>query len=419
MARRYTSDEAVEIMLKNHLKPLTPYSNTQTPWKSKCLICKKEVQPRLQKVLLRGHQCQYCSNHVTDSKDANKLMMANGFKPLINYPGSNKPWKSQCKKCGKVTSPSYTSVKRGIGCKFCSNRAVDSKDAERRMKERGFKVLEDFPGATADWKVQCLVCKKIFTTKFHSMKTNNGCKYCSGVAVLPNELEQRLKELKLLPLEPYVSAKTPWKCKCQICGHVVQPTWMRIKQKRGHCAYCANRRVDISEALKLMKLNNLQPLVGFPGTNKKWQCKCLKCGELVKPRFSDIRRGQGGCSNCADFGLNYSKEGYLYLISNSKYASGKIGIANTYKRNISDDRLMRHQKNGWILEEKYDFKKLSSAYDLEQEVLKWLRMNVNVPIHLSSKEMPVGGWTETFSLKLIDLSSVKKVLENKIEFKNS
>jgi ribosomal protein S27E len=407
MAIRYSQNEAVQIMLRNDLKPLEPFTNTQKPWKSKCLKCSKVVQPRLQKVLMRGHQCKFCSGHQIDGTDAKKIMLSHGFTPLTEYPGANKPWKSRCKTCGKTPSPSLTSVKKGIGCKFCSNRAVDPHDAIRAMKERGFRVLTDFPGAVAPWKVQCLNCKKIFETKFHSLKTKNRCKYCAGVVVEPRNLEKKLTELKLKPLEPYRAAKTPWKCKCLVCGHIVQPTWNRIKQNRGHCAYCAQRRIYIPDALKLLKKLKLKPLVDFPGNNKPWACRCLICGEEASPRWSDLNRGQGGCSNCADYGLNYTKPGYLYLMINNNLNSGKIGIGNTYKNTSKDDRITRHQKRGWELIKKKNFSKLKNAYSEEQRLLKWLRNDVSIPIHLSATQMPQGGWTETFDLSLIDISDIE------------
>lgn len=402
MAKKYTQQAAVAIMLKNNLKPLEPYSSTQHPWKSKCLVCNKTVEPRLQKVLSRGHQCKYCSGHIVDPINAIELLKSKGFTPKAKYPGANKPWKSQCNKCKKVFSVNYTSVKLGFGCKFCSKRAVDPKDAVAAMKLRGFKTLEDFPGATKDWKVQCTTCNKTFYTKFHSLKTRNKCKYCSGVAVDETEILRILAKLKLKPLERYKSAKTPWRCKCLKCGHTVQPTWMRIKAGRGHCAYCANRRVDIKYAAKIMRQLDLKPIVDFPGSNKPWKCICLKCKEFVSPRWSGLLRGQGGCSNCADYGLNYTKAGYIYLIEHTGYKSLKIGIGNSYKGASADDRLIRHSKKGWVLLKKYDFQKLEDAFLMEQNLLKWIRGPLNLEIFLSPKEMPHGGWTETFDSRMID-----------------
>jgi hypothetical protein len=406
MAVPITEAAAKKMFLSNSLKPLVAYVDSMTPWKSQCLICKKIVSPNYNKVRQRGHQCGYCAGNLVDPKDAVIRMKNSGFKTLIPYPGGNNPWKSQCLKCKKVTYPRYSMTIQGIGCKYCSKRAVDPKDAVVAMKRRGFKTLEPFPGATIGWSVQCLKCKKKYKTHFHSLNTLKGCKYCAGVSVEVDDLLSRLKELNLKPLEPYQSAKIPWKCRCLVCNHVVQPTWSRIKQGRGHCAYCSQRRVDLPMATKFMKSIDLEPLVEFPGGNKPWLCKCLKCKAEVTPRWSDLRSGQGGCSDCADYGLNYQKSGYIYLITNKKLQAHKIGIANSYKSRKYDDRMYSHQKQGWTLFKKMSFKTVKQASDIETAVLKWVRMDIGLPIALTGKQMPQGGHTETVDASEIDLPTI-------------
>jgi recombinational DNA repair protein (RecF pathway) len=403
MAAKITEADAKALFMKNKLEPLVSFPGTQKPWKSKCLITGKTVSPTYGKVRDFGHRCVYCSRGVIEPQEALRVMKKSGFMPLVAFPGSNKPWKSKCTKCKKTTSPTYWNVAKGTGCKYCSGRAVEPSDAVKAMKKRGLETLEPFPGATKGWSVRCLNCERQFKAVFHSLNTKNGCKYCSGVAVVESELLERLAELRLKPLEKYQSAKTPWRCKCLVCNHVVQPTWMRIKQGRGHCAYCSQRRVDIPEAMKFMKSIDLKPLIEFPGNNKPWLCKCLKCKAEVTPRWSDLRRGQGGCSNCADYGLNYQKPGYLYLITNTELKSHKIGIANSYKSRKFDDRMYQHEKRGWTLYKKLSFKTVKEASDIETKVLEWLRMEVGLSFHLTSKQMPQGGHTETVAASEIEL----------------
>ena len=411
MAARISEVQARALFIKNQLEPLEPFPGTQKPWKSKCLITGKLVSPTYGKVRDFGHRCIYCSRNLVDIDEALMLMKNSGFKTLIPFPGSNLPWKSQCKVCKKITSPTYWSVAKGVGCKFCGGRAVDPKDAVAAMKMRGFKTMEPFPGATNPWQVQCLECKKIFNTMFHSLKTTNSCKFCKGIAVAEEDLLKKLKELNLKPLEKYTTAKTPWKCKCLVCGHIVQPTWMRIKSGRGHCAYCAQRRVDIPLALKFMKTVGLKPLVDFPGSNKPWRSTCLVCSLEVSPRWSDLQRGQGGCSNCADWGLNYQKPGYLYLITHISFGAHKIGIANSYKSKKYDDRMYQHEKQGWVLYKKTNFQTVQMASDIETSVLKWLRLQVGLPSFLTPKQMPKGGHTETVDASEIELVTIWAKIE--------
>jgi hypothetical protein len=158
--------------------------------------------------------------------------------------------------------------------------------------------------------------------------------------------------------------------------------------------------------MKFMKSINLKPLVEFPGNKKPWLCKCLKCQVEVTPRWSDLRSGQGGCSNCADYGLNYQKSGYIYLITNTELNSHKIGIANGYKSRKFDDRMYQHEQRGWTLYKKLIFKTVKEASDIETKVLKWLRMEVGLPFPLTSKQMPQGGHTETVAASEIELVTI-------------
>lgn len=412
MAKKVTEEFAIELFMKNSLRPLVKFPGTQKPWKSKCLITGKIVSPTYGKVRDFGHRCIYCSRGLVSEKQARAVMTQAGLIPQKPFPGSNKPWQSKCQKCKKTTSPTFWNVYKGTGCKYCSGRAVDSKDAVEAMKKRGLEALAPFPGATKGWLVRCLKCKREFNAVFHSLRTKNGCKYCSGVAVVEREILEKMKQLNLKPLEPYKSAKIPWKCKCLVCNHIVQPTWSRIKQGRGHCAFCSQRRVDVTLAFKFMSDINLKPLVDFPGSNKPWLSICLVCDSEVSPRWSDLRQGQGACSNCADYGLNYQKPGYLYLITNSKLRAHKVGIANSYKSKKFDDRLYRHQKKGWELFNKIEFSTLQEASALETKLLNWLRVEVGLPFNLSSKQMPQGGHTETVSSVEISLESIwAKVVE--------
>ena len=43
---------------------------------------------------------------------------------------------------------------------------------------------------------------------------------------------------------------------------------------------------------------------------------------------------------------------------------------------------------------------------MEQRVIKWLRVEVGLPIHLNDSQMPQGGHTETVDASEIDLSTI-------------
>ena len=61
----------------------------------------------------------------------------------------------------------------------------------------------------------------------------------------------------------------------------------------------AFRTIDPELAVKAMTKANLTPQEVFPGSVKKWRCKCEKCGNEVFPTYNAIQQGRGGCGFCA------------------------------------------------------------------------------------------------------------------------
>ena len=84
----------------------------------------------------------------------------------------------------------------------------------------------------------------------------------------------------------------------------------------------------------------------------------------------------------------------------------KIGIANSYKNRKFDDRMYKHQKQGWTIYKTKNFATVKAASDIETEILKWLRIDVGLNFPLTAKLMPQGGHTETVDAAEIDLSTI-------------
>jgi len=59
------------------------------------------------------------------------------------------------------------------------------------------------------------------------------------------------------------------------------------------------RKLDPRLASDQMRATGLEPLEPYPGSAKKWHCRCLVCDQEVWPRHSSVKQGQGGCNFCA------------------------------------------------------------------------------------------------------------------------
>ena len=466
MATKITEAQAKKLFLKNKLEPLVPFPGTQKPWRSKCLITGKIVSPTYGKVRDYGHRCIYCSRGVIEPIDATRLMEKSGFKILVPFPGTNSPWKSQCKNCKRETSPTYWNVAKGIGCKFCAGRAVVPSEAIEAMKRRGFKTLEPFPGASKPWKVECHKCLRKFSTYFYSSNDKTTCKYCSENVVDEQSIKPVLEKFKLTPLEKFPGAKVAWKLRCQRCNRVVTPSWTHLTRKDrnvggcvfcskrrvhmddmlellkknklkpiGHfvngktpwlsqclkckrevfprmndlrsgqsgCIYCAGLKVDEKQAIKLANKNGFTPLVNYPGANTGWECICNVCGQKSKPRYTSMQQGMNRCKFCSIGGFDFNAPAIIYLISHPKLGAHKIGVAGSAKHN---ERLKKHAQQGWILYKHKEFKKGVDAFKIEGRILRWLRYQKNLPPFLSIEQMPQAGWSETVDASAVELSSI-------------
>jgi hypothetical protein len=112
-------------MKANDMKPLEPFVDTSKKWKCLCLKCGKISHPRYSDVK-RGGTCIYCAGSRVDPEDAIKIMLASKLKPLEPYKSALSKWKCKCLKCGKTVHPQYSSVQSGQGgCRFCAIKGIN------------------------------------------------------------------------------------------------------------------------------------------------------------------------------------------------------------------------------------------------------------------------------------------------------
>ncbi len=400
-----TESLAVKVMKKAKLKPLVPYPGSKTKWKCECLQCGKIVYPNYGDVNQGDGGCKYCGGHFIEPEDAVATMRFNNLEPLEPYKNTGTPWKCKCLRCGKTVTPRHNSVQSGSGgCKFCAKRFVDAEDAIVLMRTAKFEPLESFPGASKPWKCKCLRCGRNVQPSYSSIQSGQkGCVYCGCKKVDPQEAFDFMVSIGLTPLEPYKRADGKWKCRCIKCLREVTPSYSSVRQGQGGCVYCSGKKVDPQDAESLFLENNLKPLVPYKSTETKWKSECMKCGRVVYPTHHMVAQRSGGCKYCATLGLDFTLPAYIYLITHEELGSHKIGISGVHAK---EDRLNDHAKSGWKLYKKKTFESADRTYEIEQEVLRWLREDRSLPPYLSLHEMPQRGWTETVDASEIDLPTI-------------
>ena len=117
--------------------------------------------------------------HRLDESDAIAVMVAAGFEPLDPYPGAGAPWRCKCITCNREIAPSYTKVRYGGGCAYCAGTRVDEADAITAMVNAGLQPLEPYPGADSPWRCKCVTCNRDVTPSYSSIRYGGGCRFCS------------------------------------------------------------------------------------------------------------------------------------------------------------------------------------------------------------------------------------------------
>ncbi len=366
MPKKLDPKVAEKVMLKAGLKPLVPYPSSYKPWKCECLVCGNIVKPPY-KQIARGiggcRTCRYIKSGKSNSNseiEAVALMLKNNLKPLEPYKNKDKPWKSICLICKKKVNPSFGNIKRGqAGCKWCTRKFLDPKEAVIKMRKQGYEPLTKYVNDRVGWKSRCLKCGKISYPQYaptSRAKNITGCKYCNIRFMDDKSANKIMLEAKLKPLEPYKNARTPWKS------------------------------------------------------------RCLKCKNIVTPMLSNVQK-ERGCQFCSPLGINMKIPSYLYLITHNRLNSHKVGIGNVRSVKRSwEDRLVRFKREGWDIYKVWNFKTGGEALKIEKAVFKVIRKDLKLPIHLSKEQMPkTEGQSETINADSITLLELEKIIKKVIK----
>ena len=460
--------EAEEFFLSKGLKPLEKYSgNSKKPWRSIHIPCGNEVSPTYN-IIQRAESigCHYCSDQFVDPDEAYQFFLSRDLQPLVPYPGTSKPWKSIHTVCGSKIQPRYGHIKAGrIGCLVCAGTVpITQERAFAFFRSNDLEPQEKFKGPHHPWKSIHTKCGRKVSPRWASVQQGNGgCAYCSGNKVDMKEVRKLLKELGLKALEPYKDGKTPWKCIHLPCGREVSPRYNSLSSGQGGCEFCGKNMVGEDVAIALLKENKYKPLMAFPGGSNPWTCLHEVCGTKVEVRAAYLRKGavgcsfcsgtkpitasqankffksrgfiplepfknaktpmrsihqvcgrevsptwaslrvSGGCKYCSVSLVNLIAPAYLYLITNKDLNAHKVGISG---HGATANRLERHKRLGWTSYGVLDLATGEEAYEIEERILEWLRLDLQLPKYLVAEQMPQGGHTETVDASEIDPAAI-------------
>ncbi len=440
---RLTQVEAIGRMRRLGFEPLEPFTSTKTPWKSRHVVCGNIVSPKLGLVSSLGGGCWECRNSKLRIPEAEAIaiLTAKNLKPLEPYTSAITKWNCECLVCGSNCNPKLNQLKSGQGgCIRCGikNRAHPisrhSKSRKPKYSEAealeilhgvGRTELESYPGLSKRiWRSRCNACGTEGSPTLGTLLSKgNSCKICGRARTsLAKHLTQKevasrylAKGLKLLVIYNHDNTE-PLKSRCLKCKRIVDPTLASIRRSANGCKYCAGTYVDAEEARDFMISKGFQPLMKYIGTDSPWKCRHIICGTICEPTYGTIKRGMGGCRNCAEWGYSYDKKSYLYFIKHTQFGAYKVGIANTSKLRKSD-RLHKHEIHGWEVIKVWNFDNGAIPMEIEAQFFAVIRQERGIPIFLKKGTMKYEGETETFALSAIKESEVKRILTSLIKKK--
>jgi hypothetical protein len=398
-------------------------------------------------------------------------MEAVGLQPLEPYPGNTlAPWRCECLSChaSVITRHNTARKKKWPGCRSCAQRAARQAahppDLLHALRASGVTPTEPYPGsAAALWRLKCQGCGVSLESTLRLLRSGGlKCKQCAysrrkagGRRLSEDEARSMMLKAGFVPRASYPGARKPWLCVCAACGREVSPRLDSVVNRGSGCNYCSGRLVHEDDAIAIATLAGLIPLDAFPGGQVPWACRCQTCGKSVRPKYSNLRSGQGGCRDCGakEGGRKRVMEGskaeeivraagheplesypgaakpwllscstcghvahYLYLniarrgsqcssCSTSGFDSSAPAIVYLLRHEgmkalkvgvagTETTRMETHGRHGWIEITRTDVDSGTDALLVEREILTSWRKIGHVP-HLRPEQVPQGGWTET------------------------
>lgn len=125
------------------------------------------------------------------ARQAERDLRAAGMRPLEPFKNTHTPWRSQCTKCGAIGSPRLAGIRSGQGACLACGRAANAQK-RRTPKAKVLKHIEDaglipdkdhvYKNVTDPWPSTCMTCGTRVGARINTLKKGHrGCKRCAMV----------------------------------------------------------------------------------------------------------------------------------------------------------------------------------------------------------------------------------------------
>jgi len=179
-----------------------------------------------------------------DISQAKGLFSSLNYELIGDYETANKPVSVKHLSCGTYSVRSLKAIKRGKGfCKRCTkNRPLTEAEALLVLENAGFEPIGKYVNGDTPWEAECRKCGRVLSPTIHVLKSKkSGCAFCNKVRIDPQDAERLMILAGYTPLEPYKNSKARWKSRHEPCGRTVFPQYNSIYSGQGGCPDCVDK----------------------------------------------------------------------------------------------------------------------------------------------------------------------------------
>ena len=250
--------------------------------------------------------CPRCSGYIAKSTDSfirELALIDDSIIPIDSYITALTPIRFQCLNCNHIWMLTPSHALDGRGCPNCRKEEKNKNYYQKvSLLHPNIDLISDYCGNTKRIKCRCNICGYEWSAVANTLLRKTGCPQCEGKFrktnnYFTNELKE--KAPNLIAVDEYISAQTPIRFKCLICGTIWSAKPNTILSGSG-CPKCNSSTKTQEQFIEELfsKAPTVTALDKYQGGNTPIRFKCKKCGFEWNDKPLWLLRRKYVCPQC-------------------------------------------------------------------------------------------------------------------------